>query len=119
MVDRLITAEELSTICSIHIKTAYSLKKEIPHIKTKDLGLRFREKDIKTWLEQGYYLPSIMAASTPITKSLDISVEEYDRLYLKGVSAGTMAAKAFSKESLNQAIPGASGTMRRKGRSRK
>ncbi len=85
----LLNVRKLSSLLDIHPKTIYKKVKnnEIPHIKQKGLGIRFHPKEIETWLFQCHSSTAKILKLTPKPKQLDISVEQYDKLYLKGDSA--------------------------------
>jgi excisionase family DNA binding protein len=53
--DRLLNVEQVSLLLGCHRISVYRLvqKGEIPFIRKKGLGLRFRKADIETWLDKG------------------------------------------------------------------
>lgn len=96
--EALLTADEISEILHLHPKSVYKLakKKEIPHIKRKGLGLRFQRKSIDEWLEKCVQKPCETQSFRQKPKSLDISLEEYDKNNLKGDSAVSKKRQRWS-----------------------
>ncbi len=90
MKEQLLTVHELSCFLNVHPKTVYKKtnNNEIPYIKQKGLGIRFRIRDIEKWLAYSLSTPPTkIPEHTPKQKRLDIPIEQYDKLYLKGESA--------------------------------
>jgi excisionase family DNA binding protein len=85
MDNQLLTVKELSSILQVHPKTVYRWTKnrQIRHLKKGGI-LRFKNKDIDDWIEAGQ---SNIAPSFENLPKLDLSLENYDRMLLKGRSA--------------------------------
>lgn len=81
----LLTVKEVSSFLHVHPKTIYRWVKnqQIPHIKKRDLGIRFIGKDIDDWIESGRDKIISLFDSLP---KLEISLEIYDKMLLKGRS---------------------------------
>lgn len=60
---------------------------EIPFIKRKGVGIRFRKKDIEEWLDKGSLKINTFIESF---SKFDLSLDRYDKLFLKG---GRMSQK--------------------------
>ena len=114
---QLFTVKEASSFLKVHPNTVYKWTEErkIPFIRLNGL-IRFSKKEIESWQTKNTSKIDNILRFLP---KLDFSTQDYYRILLKGDSAGAMATKEFSREDSNQANPGASGTMRKKGRSRK
>ena len=82
MSESLFTVKQLSSFLNLHPNTIYKLveKGEIPFIKIKGVGIRFREEEIKAWLEEGSNKASQISELLP---KFDISLESYDKILLK------------------------------------
>jgi excisionase family DNA binding protein len=80
--DKLLTVKDLSAFLGMHPNTIYKMVKkgEIPFIKIKGVGIRFREEEIKAWLEEGSNKASQISELLP---KFDISLESYDKILLK------------------------------------
>jgi len=68
----------------MHPHTIYKLvnKGEIPFIKRKGVGIRFRKEDIEEWLNQGSLkIHSLLESFSKV----DLTLDKYDKLFLKGV----------------------------------
>jgi excisionase family DNA binding protein len=83
--DALLTVDDVAAVLKVHPNTVYKNAKsgEIPSVKTANSRVRFIEKDIKEWLERRSRSSSF---SPLLEESLraDLSLEKYDRLFLKG-----------------------------------
>jgi len=79
----LLTVKDLSEYAKFHRSTAYRLIKsgEIPFIKRKGLGIRFKKDEIEHWLDQG---SSKISPLLEHLSNIDLSLEAYDRLFLGG-----------------------------------
>lgn len=86
----LLTVKELSSLLSLHPNTIYKLveKGEIPFIKRKGVGIRFRKEEVEEWLNQGSLKINSFIESF---SKVDLALDRYDRLFLKG---GRMSQKA-------------------------
>lgn len=91
----LLSVKEVSSFLHVHPKTIYKQveKGEIPFIRRNGLGLRFRRKDIEDWLENGSHKDYHMPELPP---GLDIALEKYDKLMLKGESALSKKSKRWN-----------------------
>jgi excisionase family DNA binding protein len=81
--NHLLTVKDLSEIVGLHPQSVYRLIKrhEIPFLKRKGVGLRFKKDEIEHWLDQG------SSKINPLLEHLsqiDLSLGAYDRLFLKG-----------------------------------
>ncbi len=81
----LLTVKEVAGILRVHPNTVYqkALSGEIPSVRTSNSRIRFIEKDIKEWLERR----SRSSSSVPLFEEAlrtDLSLENYDKLFLKG-----------------------------------
>lgn len=67
----------------VHPQTVYKLveKGEIPFIKRPGLGIKFRAEQIEAWANQGSSKP---AAIDEVLQKVDLSLDKYDKLFLKG-----------------------------------
>lgn len=88
MSQSLLTVKDLSSCLGLHPNSIYKLveKGEIPFIKRKGLGIRFKKEEIEKWLSESSNYTS-QTEFLPKSKQLDISIKEYDKLYLEGDSA--------------------------------
>ena len=94
MKESLLTVKELSSFLHVHPKTVYRWAKngQIRHIKKDGLGIRFKEREIDDWIESG------QIKAIPIFQSLqklDLSLENYDKMLLKGRSALSKSSKRW------------------------
>ncbi len=87
MTKELLTVKEASEYLQTHPKTVYKLAKdkEIPVIRRKRIGLRFRKSAIDKWLDEVSFIP-IQNIEIQPEKELDISLAGYDKRFLKEVS---------------------------------
>jgi excisionase family DNA binding protein len=78
----LFSVKEISSYLGISSSTIYRLveNNEIPYIKRKGLGLRFRIEEIDRWLERDSHKVSQISEILP---RLDLCLDEYDRIFLK------------------------------------
>ena len=82
----LFTVDELSKYLHLHPNTIYQKvrKNEIPVIRKKGVGLRFRKSVIDKWLEEGSYCP---AQDVEIHSQISLdNLKDYDKRFLKEVS---------------------------------
>jgi excisionase family DNA binding protein len=83
--DALLTVNDVAAVLKVHPNTVYEKTKngEIPSVKAANSRVRFIEKDIKEWLERRSRSSSF---SPLLEESLraDLSLEKYDKLFLKG-----------------------------------
>jgi excisionase family DNA binding protein len=81
-IQALLAVKELSSYLGISRSTIYRLveNNEIPYIKRKGLGLRFRKEEIDHWLERDSHKASQISELLP---RLDLSLDEYDKILLK------------------------------------
>jgi len=82
----LLTVKELSEITHLHCSSIYRLIKshEIPFLKRKGLGIRFKKDEIENWLDQGSSKTSPLLEQV---SNIDLSLEAYDKLFLIGGGA--------------------------------
>jgi excisionase family DNA binding protein len=83
--DALLTVNDVAAILKVHPNTIYKKAKngEIPSVKKASSRVRFIEKDIKEWLEKR----SQSSRFSPLLEEslrADLSLEKYDKLFLKG-----------------------------------
>jgi excisionase family DNA binding protein len=83
--DALLTVDDLAAILRVHPNTVYKKAKngEIPSVRTSNSRVRFTEKDIKEWIDHRSQSSNF---SPLLEESLraDLSLEKYDKLFLKG-----------------------------------
>ena len=80
---KLLTVKDLSAFLGMHPNTIYKLveKGEIPFIKRKGVGIRFRKEDIEVWLNQGSLkIHSFLESFSKV----DLALDAYDKLFLGG-----------------------------------
>lgn len=67
----------------LHPNSIYKLVKsqEIPFIKRKNIGIRFRREEIEEWLARGSFKSFQLSELLP---KLDLSLDGYDKLFLIG-----------------------------------
>jgi len=84
MSNQLLTVKNLSLLLARHPHTIYKLIKngEIPFIKRKVVGIRFRKEEIEEWLTQG---SSKIHSLLESFSKVDLALDKYDKLFLKGV----------------------------------
>jgi len=92
MNNSLLTVKDLSATLHVHQNTVYKLvdHQEIPFIKKRGVGIRFRREEIEEWLKTG------SSKIYPILESflkVDLALDKYDKLFLKG---GRMSQKGKS-----------------------
>lgn len=83
---RLLTVSGLSAYLSVSPSTVYRLmrSREIPYLKQPGLGIRFRQSDIEAWIERTQKKPHTSPPYFDSSVNLDLDLEGYDKLYLKG-----------------------------------
>jgi len=67
----------------VHPNTVYKLidHQDVPYIKRKGVGIRFRREEIEEWLKRG------SSKIFPLLESfskVDLALDKYDKLFLKG-----------------------------------
>lgn len=82
MSDRLLKVRELARLCGLHQNTLYALCKggDIPYVRRRGLGIRFRPQEIETWLEEQSHKPSKMESLLP---QVDVAIDFYDKIHLR------------------------------------
>ncbi len=83
MSESLVTVKQLSSFLNLHPNTIYKLveKGEIPFIKRKGVGVRFRKENIEVWLDQGSLkIHSFIESFSKV----DLALDRYDKLFLGG-----------------------------------
>jgi excisionase family DNA binding protein len=86
--NKLLTVKETAEYLSIHPNTIYKWTEggKVPHIKING-QVRFERNTIESWLKTYTYKPSQTPDILPnLENKLDISLKQYDNLYLKGDS---------------------------------
>jgi excisionase family DNA binding protein len=83
--DALLTVNDIAAVLKVHPNTIYKKAKngEIPSVKTANSRVRFIEKDITEWLGRC----SRSSSFSPLLEEslrVDLSLEKYDKLFLKG-----------------------------------
>jgi excisionase family DNA binding protein len=83
--DALLTVAEVAAILRVHPNTVYKKAKngEIPSLKTANSQVRFIETDIKEWLARRLRLSGLSPLLEEALRT-DLSLENYDKLFLKG-----------------------------------
>lgn len=87
--NKILDVKDVSSLLQVHPHTIYKLveKGEIPFTKRKGLGIRFDQKKIEIWLDEGSIKINPLLESI---SNVDIVLDRYDRLFLKG---GRMSQK--------------------------
>jgi len=82
----LLTVKEVSELLKLHLNTIYKLVEEgrIPHMRLKG-SIRFSEDEVIAWLEKGFHKSNQIYESF---SRAEISLDGYDRIYLKGGKSG-------------------------------
>lgn len=95
MKESLLTVKELSFFLHVHPKTIYRWIKngQIRHIKKRGLGIRFRKSKIDDWIESGQ---NEIYPVFDCFQKLEISLENYDKMLLKGRSALSKKSKRWN-----------------------
>jgi excisionase family DNA binding protein len=85
-VQGLITVEEVASFLGVSPCTVYRLEKkgDLPSIRGRGLGIRFKKEEIDSWLEKRKTRPLPLPSLLEPSLALDIDLDSYDRLYLKG-----------------------------------
>lgn len=93
--DQLLTAKELSSFLHVHPKTIYKWATEgrLPHRKING-SIRFEKDEIEAFQQK--YKPTKIYQPDLLLK-LDVPLDSYDKMLLKGDSAGTSEKKAYLK----------------------
>lgn len=78
----LLSVKEVSSLLNVHPNTIYLLARsgEIPSIKKKGVGIRFRREEIEEWLARGSHRAHQISELLP---KLDLSLDEYDKMVLR------------------------------------
>lgn len=79
--DKLLTVKEVAELLHCHPQAVYR-NKEIPRIKIPGVGIRFREEDIKEWINKGSSRNCSLLESF---SKVELALDRYDRLFLGGV----------------------------------
>lgn len=79
----LFTVKELSSYLGVSPCTVrrWVKNQDIPFIKRKGLGIRFVREEVEAWLSQAAHKPD---AVLDIALTTDLTLEKYDKLFLKG-----------------------------------
>lgn len=79
----LLTVRDLAAFAQVHPQTVYKLVEtgEIPHIRAKGVGLRFRRDEIDQWLGRRATKPSPILTELP---KVDLTLQDFDMMFLKG-----------------------------------
>lgn len=98
MNEPLLTVKDVSSFLGLHPNTIYKLVKkgEIFPVRMKGIGIKFNQAEIEKRLNQGLNYPSQISPVLPKPKPLDISLEKYDKLFLKGDSAVSKKRQRWS-----------------------
>lgn len=94
--NNLLTVKEVSDLFKVHPQSVYR-NRLLPYIKIPGIGLRYRENDLREYLEQKTIKPKPMLITPDPRKSIELKeLEEFDKLYLnknKGGNCGSMKEK--------------------------
>jgi len=79
---KLLTVRQVAEMLKVHVNTIYRMVKEgiIPHMRFKEVGIRFSEDEVIDWMEKGSVKPLSVSELFP---KFDISLDGYDRILLK------------------------------------
>ena len=91
---KLLTVSDVGLMLNLHQNTIYNWIKQgrIPFTKVNG-KLRFRLEDLYSWLDERTYSKFVIENLLP---KLDLSLEEYDRMLLKGDSALSKNSKRWN-----------------------
>lgn len=77
--EKLLTVKEVAQVLNCHPQTLYK-NKEFPRIVLPGIGVRFREKDIKGWInKRSLKNHSLLESFTKV----DLALDKYDKLFLE------------------------------------
>lgn len=95
--DPLLTAREVAAILRVHPNTVYekARKADIPSVRTGNSRIRFKEREIKEWIDKRSR-KALPHAEQP--SEFHLNLEDYDRILLKG---GLSAVKDKSRRRWN------------------
>jgi excisionase family DNA binding protein len=99
--DKLLTVRDVSGLLIKHPTTIYRLVKDgdLPAIRRRRLGIRFRREDIEEWVAKGKQIPRPDFGSYPVFPEIPLKVSRHrDKKAVGGVSE---MAKAKTKSRLN------------------
>jgi excisionase family DNA binding protein len=82
----LLSVKEAASYLGVSPCTIYRLEKkgDLPSIRGRGLGIRFKKEEIDSWLEKRKTRPLPLPPLLEPSLALDIDLDSYDRLYLKG-----------------------------------
>lgn len=83
MMDPLLTAKEVAAILKVHPNTVYQKagKGDIPSVRTSSSRIRFKEGEIKEWIDKRSRNALPHAEQLP---EFHLDLKDYDRIFLKG-----------------------------------
>jgi excisionase family DNA binding protein len=95
--DPLLTAREVATILKVHPNTVYekARKADIPSVRTSRSRIRFKEREIKEWIDKRSRKALPHANQL---REFHLDLEDYDRIFLKG---GKSAVKERTRRRWN------------------
>ncbi len=95
--DPLLTVKDVAAILRVHPNTIYekARKAEIPSVRTSGSRIRFREREVKEWID--IRSRRVLSPIGPLPR-FNLNLEDYDRILLKG---GRDAVKDKSRRRWN------------------
>jgi excisionase family DNA binding protein len=95
--DPLLTAREVAAILKVHPNTVYekARKADIPSVRTSSSRIRFKEREIKEWIDKRSRKALPHAEQQP---EFHLDLEDYDKIFLKG---GKSAVKERTRRRWN------------------
>jgi excisionase family DNA binding protein len=95
--DPLLTVKDVAAILKVHPNTVYekARKADIPSVRTSSSRIRFKEREIKEWIDKRSRKAFPHIERLP---ELHLDLEDYDRIFLKG---GKSAVKEKTRRRWN------------------
>ena len=95
--DPLLTVKDVAAILKVHPNTVYkkARKADIPSVRTSSSRIRFKEREIKEWIDKRSRRAFPHIGQVP---EFHLDLEDYDKIFLKG---GKSAVKDKSRRCWN------------------